>query len=104
MYGKPRTSHRIGYCSCQRQFYAARWYANTCRIPDTINVERRVDYQRTVENISPNVASIRKFNGVSWERKESRWWVLHVCGDVVGVVAGGGFAIEVIEKRLAGAN
>ena len=42
------------------------------------------------------------FSGVPWERKESRWWVLQVGRDIVGVVTVGGLAIEVIEKGFTG--
>ena len=73
-----------------------------CRIPDTIHVERRVNYQRVVEDVGPDVASIRKVNRVSWERKEPFRWVLDIGGHIVGVIAGSRCLIEVLEIRLAG--
>ena len=88
----------------QCQFSVSWRYVNTCRVPDTVDIKRWVDYQRIGENVRPNVASVRIFNRVSWKRKEPLWRVCDVRRDVVAVVTGRGFLVEVIEISLAGAR
>ena len=100
-YGKPRTSHKIGYCSLRRQCLYPRLCFVTRRIPDTILVECRVYYQRGIKNVVPDVASIRKLDRISWERENPIWWVRHVGGDVGRVIAGSSFLIEVLKIGLA---
>ena len=74
----------------------------TCRIPDPIDIKRRVDYQRAVENVTPDVASVRNLGRVSRKGKEPFRWVLDVGGHIVGVIAGSRCLIEVLEICLAG--
>lgn len=81
--------------------FVARCCFITHRIPDTIDVECRVDYQRGVENVAPEVASIRNFNRISREREEPLRWVRHVGRDIVRVIAGGSSLIEVLKIGLA---
>ena len=78
--------------------------ASQCRVPDTVDIKHWVDYQRIGENVRPNVASVRIFNRVSRKRKEPLWRVCDVHRDVVAVVTGRSFLVEVIETSLVGAR
>lgn len=98
--GRPTRSDTVFFFQCQFLLLNDA-LSFSYRVPDTINVECRVDYQRVVEDVVPDVASIRKFNRVSWERKEPCRWVRHVGGDIIRVIAGGGFLIEVLKIGLA---
>ena len=73
----------------------------TRRVPDTIDVERGVNDQCSIEGVTPNIASIRIFNGITGERKEPFRWVCHVGGHIVRVIAGNSHLVKVLEIRLA---